>query len=318
MIKSARLIYTYSCIHSCIFVQLSFTGFGFGLMYLPAIVMVGYYFEKKRAFATGVAVCGAGIGGFVFAPLSEKLMEIYGWKGATLIIAGVALNGVVIGALFRPLTPTKTRIKRVVSNLSHVSGKAKAGVNGDTHNYEEKGNINVAKKSKDLSPRALLQAKIKQDVNHSLLQEDAEELDGKQYTMQSMQNLALPGNNLTCRSFCRSADDILLVQQKELGGKERLKAEEVTYTPLFRKDIFYSGSLMHIPEYQTHSQEDYRQSVTSIPCEAANLKPSGCTGRCQSLLAPMKNMMDFSLLLNPVFAIYGISCFLCMAGQFCL
>jgi hypothetical protein len=25
-----------------------------GLIYLPAVVMVGYYFEKKRAMATGV------------------------------------------------------------------------------------------------------------------------------------------------------------------------------------------------------------------------------------------------------------------------
>lgn len=35
-------------------------GVGFGFIYLPAIVTVGYYFEKKRAFATGIAVCGSG------------------------------------------------------------------------------------------------------------------------------------------------------------------------------------------------------------------------------------------------------------------
>ena len=28
-------------------------GTGLGLMYVPAVVAVGYYFEKKRAFATG-------------------------------------------------------------------------------------------------------------------------------------------------------------------------------------------------------------------------------------------------------------------------
>jgi len=47
------------------------TGVGFGLMYLPSIVMVGYYFDKRRALATGIAVCGSGIGSFVFAPLTE-------------------------------------------------------------------------------------------------------------------------------------------------------------------------------------------------------------------------------------------------------
>ncbi|CAF2743793.1 unnamed protein product [Rotaria sp. Silwood2] len=34
---------------------------GFALMYLPAIVSVGLYFEQKRAFAMGIAVCGSGV-----------------------------------------------------------------------------------------------------------------------------------------------------------------------------------------------------------------------------------------------------------------
>ena len=45
-------------------------GLGFGLIYLPAIVSVSMYFEKKRAFATGIAVCGSGFGTFIFAPVS--------------------------------------------------------------------------------------------------------------------------------------------------------------------------------------------------------------------------------------------------------
>lgn len=36
-------------------------GFGFGCIYLPAVVAVGYYFETKRSLATGIAVCGSGI-----------------------------------------------------------------------------------------------------------------------------------------------------------------------------------------------------------------------------------------------------------------
>ena len=72
-------------------------------MYLPAIVTVGHYFKKKRALATGIAVCGSGVGGFVFAPLSEFLIEEYTWKGAMWIISGICLNGVVVAALLRPL-----------------------------------------------------------------------------------------------------------------------------------------------------------------------------------------------------------------------
>lgn len=86
-------------------------GAGLGLLYLPSIVTVGHYFKKKRALATGIAVCGSGIGGFVFAPLSQFLIDMYTWKGAMWVISAIALNGVVVAALLRPLekSPNKKR-----------------------------------------------------------------------------------------------------------------------------------------------------------------------------------------------------------------
>lgn len=78
-------------------------GIGFGLIYLPAVVCVGYYFETKRSLATGIAVCGSGFGTFAFAPLATFLLEYFDWKGANLILAGLILNCAVFGALMRPL-----------------------------------------------------------------------------------------------------------------------------------------------------------------------------------------------------------------------
>ena len=66
-------------------------GIGFGLVYVPAVIAVGFYFEKWRALATGIAVCGSGIGTFVMAPLCTALIKTYGWRGALLIQAGKAL-----------------------------------------------------------------------------------------------------------------------------------------------------------------------------------------------------------------------------------
>ena len=60
-------------------------GIGFGLVYVPSVIFVGFYFEKKRALATGIAVCGSGIGTFVMAPLTSWLLEEYGWQGTILI-----------------------------------------------------------------------------------------------------------------------------------------------------------------------------------------------------------------------------------------
>ena len=67
-------------------------GFGLGLIYLPAVVAVGYYFEKRRALATGISVCGSGVGTFLFAPLSTALLNAVDWKAANLVFAGTLCN----------------------------------------------------------------------------------------------------------------------------------------------------------------------------------------------------------------------------------
>lgn len=83
-------------------------GIGFGMMYLPAVVAVGYYFDTKRSLATGIAVCGSGVGTFAFPPLASYLLNKYNsWQSANIILAGLILNGVVFGSLMRPLTYPK-------------------------------------------------------------------------------------------------------------------------------------------------------------------------------------------------------------------
>ncbi|XP_043278696.1 monocarboxylate transporter 3 isoform X2 [Venturia canescens] len=94
-------------------------GIGFGLIYLPAVVCVGYYFETKRSLATGIAVCGSGFGTFAFAPLATMLLETYSWKGANLILAGLILNCAVFGAMMRPLEyPKQSSVKPLLQRMA--------------------------------------------------------------------------------------------------------------------------------------------------------------------------------------------------------
>lgn len=78
-------------------------GFGLSLCYVAAVVIVAYYFDEKRSLATGISVCGSGIGTFLFAPLTYVLLDEYGWRGTTLILAGLFLNMAVCGLLYRDL-----------------------------------------------------------------------------------------------------------------------------------------------------------------------------------------------------------------------
>lgn len=63
-------------------------GIGAGLIYVPAVITTGFYFERWRALATGIAVCGSGIGAFLLAPISDVLVKRFGWRGALLFQAG--------------------------------------------------------------------------------------------------------------------------------------------------------------------------------------------------------------------------------------
>ena len=100
-------------------------GAGLGCMFLSAIVTVGHYFTTKRALAVGIASGGSGAGAILFAPLSEFLINTFSWKGSMWIISGICLNGVVMGALFRPIktSVTKPPLKQQAINTEHSHGQ---------------------------------------------------------------------------------------------------------------------------------------------------------------------------------------------------
>lgn len=77
------------------------TGLGLGLCYVTLVVSVAFWFEKKRMLAVSLGSCGTGIGTFVYAPLTQFLINEYGWRGTTIFLAGGFLNICVCGALMR-------------------------------------------------------------------------------------------------------------------------------------------------------------------------------------------------------------------------
>ncbi|ELU01426.1 hypothetical protein CAPTEDRAFT_206774 [Capitella teleta] len=80
-----------------------FGGLGLGMMYVCSYVMVGSYFEERRALASGIATCGSGVGMFVIGPLTQLLIEHFTWHGAMLAFAGLVLNCCVLASTFIPI-----------------------------------------------------------------------------------------------------------------------------------------------------------------------------------------------------------------------
>jgi len=78
-------------------------GFGLGLMYVPAVTAVGYWFEKKRSLVTGISTCGSGFGTIVFAPVVTALEASLGWQWCNRIVACFCLACSVLGATMKPV-----------------------------------------------------------------------------------------------------------------------------------------------------------------------------------------------------------------------
>ncbi|CAF3147108.1 unnamed protein product [Rotaria sp. Silwood2] len=80
---------------------------GFGLIYLPAIVSVSFYFESKRSFAMGIAVWGSGWGTLVFRTTMSYIINAplwFGYERVLLLEAVVIFICVLFAALMIPLS----------------------------------------------------------------------------------------------------------------------------------------------------------------------------------------------------------------------
>ncbi|CAL8070326.1 unnamed protein product [Calicophoron daubneyi] len=81
-------------------------GSSFGLIYLPAMISVNLYFNRRRAMANGVAVVGSPLGAIIFGPFTNYLLRTYNWANTLVIFSGLLLNCMAFACLYRPLLPS--------------------------------------------------------------------------------------------------------------------------------------------------------------------------------------------------------------------
>ncbi len=90
----------------------------------PVLSLVGTYFQRRRFLATGVVFAGSSLGTLVFPPLFTVLVDTYAIRGAMLIVGGMWLNTLAIGALIRPL------VREPRQEWQEVEGKDLAELKG--------------------------------------------------------------------------------------------------------------------------------------------------------------------------------------------
>lgn len=286
------------------------TGLGFGLIYLPAIVSVTMYFEKKRSLATGIAVCGSGFGTFIFAPIISKLLSEYGWRGSILIIAGLVLQCILFGSLFRPLEnepeePPKTEEVNLLRPCEarvdiHVSDQ---NIPQYTHGIMQNGNMQMHR------PHSVAHFTLPKSYKH--------EMNGNHRG----------AGKIKAGDVSRLALSQPMLTQSETHYYRSHHHHGRHHGPLDRPDIFYQGSLMNIPSYRSrldlkhgeqgfserrHSSLTYRKRHIS---ESVEKETKICGILCsQETKDTLEEMLDFSLFKDPIFIIFSISNLLTSIG----
>lgn len=91
-------------------------GLGLGFISPSSFLVVNSYFSTKRGRAVGLALAGTGVGQMIMPYLVRILLDEYGFKGTTLVMGALALNGVVGASLFQPV---KWHMKRFNGNHSN-------------------------------------------------------------------------------------------------------------------------------------------------------------------------------------------------------
>ncbi|XP_060844246.1 monocarboxylate transporter 12-like [Rhopalosiphum padi] len=334
------------------------TGLGFGMIYLPAIVSVTCYFDKFRSLATGIAVCGSGLGTFIFSPLVDYLVKGYGWRITVAVISGLVMLCTLFGMLFRPLSGTASAADddgdddgerpaltngaattTVVLNIIEppatesqpLNNGGGGSVDAANRSYEHIPNSDdddewrgTGHDPAEMSPDALLlsqdeRARKDSETVASNGAADASaasfgnELDRQsRFTLSQPELIAASAGRLSCRLSTRQRNEVCYASQNlkpSANGGSGI---------MYQKDIFYSGSLvnLNVNRRRTISQSTNAGAYATEMTNAIIESDQFSDGICCSADAKntIKQMLDFSLLKDPVFILYTISNFLTSIG----
>ncbi|GJQ77077.1 hypothetical protein Trydic_g23648 [Trypoxylus dichotomus] len=307
-------------------------GIGFGLIYVPAVITVGFYFERWRALATGIGVCGSGIGTFLFAPLNSYLIAKYSWQNTLLIQAIPVLSCAIFGALFRPLKPTKVKdIKNEKPELVMDSSKLPLEtrrkmekilqqMKGNTIHYSHSTITRIMGANNNCDYPTLA------DVYHtiSVPQHDRMKKHDKRLSIPFMNDepKIKDGAPLLEKTLIpmimprRTSEKRQRANSESSHPRSRKNTISEVNRPLYRDDIFFGASLTRLPQYTSKTSIEYNLAVTRMPTkhDIEEEKKEGCKFCPEAVRRTLATMLDVSLLKTPSFVLLSVSGAFTMMG----
>uniref|UniRef100_F1L0U5 Monocarboxylate transporter 3 n=1 Tax=Ascaris suum TaxID=6253 RepID=F1L0U5_ASCSU len=286
-------------------------GIGFGLIYLPAIVIVNQYFEKRRAFALGLAVCGSGIGTTIFSQIFPLLLRLNdnNWRTFLMNVAIIVLLCILCGLCFKSPQPDEKQVEEVTKIAEAY------------HEMHPPATI-LDSKQVDASPQTNGTAEM---IPNSRARE-------RIATEQFVSSQRLANRGLANRPFLstielhaakHNAKDVW--SQHDLAKIISKRSMHELNRPLSKMAIFYYGSTVslsrrtartgmrknRIPSGDQHPS----RYLSNLALQATDEGADASNWR-QGVRAAMQSMLDISLFTSPSFIILAISGFLTLCCLF--
>ncbi|CAD5215874.1 unnamed protein product [Bursaphelenchus okinawaensis] len=278
-------------------------GVGYGLIFLPAVVIVGQYFSEKRALATGIAVCGSGIGTSLLSYINPIVLGLLNnnWRFFLVFIAGITLLTVIFGYFFKPLQPSTQQLEKVTEI---------------TENYIVKHAEDEVEPEITSSPHVAHGVAIERFKSPSMSQ-STRHLGENRPFLSTIELHAIRNGEKNALSHHDLASAVSKASMADLNR------------PLSKMDIFYPGSTTKLAE--RHGSTTKLRSVTNV--EASTNKSSLYLSNIglptaedylidqkdtwhRGILSPLQSMLDTTLLTSPSFLILAVGGFLTLACFF--
>jgi len=287
----------------------------------------------------GVAAAGSGIGGFIFPPLVNFLVETYTWHGAFLILGAVMLNIVVCGSLFRPLVAVKLRRQhqryvRSVERFSHASsrqtsGEAIDGRSQRTHNSGEVDGVGLCERDPSSHSLIILPTYMRYDWPPvDLLQNPArgsQSLNNMSVSAVSVtgsDNVSFPTKVEMLKSYIQgngerhvgdgdvesqSARRVKRVKKKPGGGIKKRTRFPNQFLPQYRRDVCYRRSLLKAGFLLQHG---HSASCPDIFVHSKQKEPGHVVDCLRAtfagVAANVRDNVDFSIFRSPLFILFCV------------
>ncbi|OQV25729.1 putative Monocarboxylate transporter 12 [Hypsibius exemplaris] len=300
-------------------------GIGFGLIYSPAILCVCYYFDKRRAMAVGICVCGSGVGAFLFPPLVTLIIDHFAWQGSMLILAGLVLQVCIAGALMRTLEVTvveEVEIRPVLKPeeipLTQISEK-------ETLTYVRDAGPGLARTVSQEAVggnfRDLKHVDKGRERTVSGASGDLEYVRSRRYSSKDGIDVQTVDDQGRVVHQRMSGSHRQYSSQHDLDAAGVLTKHTEVARPLDRKDVLVHGSLRNLDRQQSEQadQEAFKRTSLKRRQEQKALEAAAVTGKPvkKSWMPPqlrqaLIEMIDVTIYKNPVFLIYSLASFLGM------